>query len=133
MADESTKDQVIALHKDGKSAKEIAEALGKTTATVYNHMRNAGLGTGKRGRPRKSDAEKAKATEAKSDTKAQSEGVKTRPRPGSKAAPAEKVTAKASTNGHDEARFPVVRQAIEAQLATARRDVTVLEGMLASM
>lgn len=131
MADESTKDQVIALHKDGKSAKEIAEALGKTTATVYNHMRNAGLGTGKRGRPRKSDAEKAKATETKSETK--SEGVKTRPRPGSKAAPAEKVTAKASTNGHDEARFPVVRQAIEAQLATARRDVTVLEGMLASM
>ncbi len=58
MADESTRGQVEILAKEGKTAKEIADALGKTPATIYNHLRNLGIAPeGKRGRPRKNPDE----------------------------------------------------------------------------
>src|SRR3954454_17493075 len=100
-----TKDQVKALHAEGKSAKEIAEALGKTPATIYNHLRGLGLGQGKRGRPRKTDAEKAEGSKTP---------VTPRPRRGSKGKPGPKASTP-STNGHDASvadRFPKIKAAV---------------------
>lgn len=128
---EKTRDQVKALAGEGKNAQEIAEALGKTPATVYNHLRNLGLGHGKRGRPKGSGK-----TEGESKTE-----VKTRPRPGSKTETAKAKPGPkpkpipASSNGHDataSARFPKIAEAIEAELVEARSKVATLEGMLAS-
>lgn len=113
MAD-NTKDQVRELVDKGKSAKEIAETLGKTPATVYVHIRNIKAERGdktpaKRGRP----------------PKLQSQGSESKPE-ASKPKPA----STAKDNGHDASRFPKVRAAVEQELADARRTVTVLEKML---
>jgi hypothetical protein len=127
-----TKEQVKELLAKNKSAKEIAEALDKTPATIYNHIANIRKESGdttprKRGRPPKvateGDAPKEEATPAAA-----------RPRPG-KAAPVkteakQTVTPTAKSNGHDTSRFPVIRAAIEQELSEARSKVVVLEKML---
>jgi biotin operon repressor len=90
MAEKTTRQQVEELVAKGKTAAEIAEALGKTKATIYSHLRNieeAGGKTNKsttRGRPR-ADAEDAPA--------ATDEAPKPRPNPRAKTG--EKVEAKA--------------------------------------
>lgn len=114
-----TKDQVAAMAKEGKSAAEIAEALGKTQATVYSHLRNLGVGPKRgRGRPRKSDAEKAETTDAKSETKA------TRARPGAKAP--------ADSNGHAPTTGDL-RKTVEALIKAKQTELSKLEKVLATL
>jgi predicted ArsR family transcriptional regulator len=118
----------------GKSAKEIAEALDKTPATIYSHIANIRKDRGdteprKRGRPPKAK------TEGESNGK--SEGTP-RPRPAVTKASGEKPAPKSekasASNGHDAlksaSRFPIIHAAIEQELAEARKKVAVLEKML---
>lgn len=119
MADNTkTREQVEALHAEGKTPAEIAEALGKSKANIYVHLRNIAKDAGepprKRGRPpalNKDGETPEKTPKAPSATKA-----------------------KPSSNGHDkaksEARFPHIRAAIEEELKEARSKVATLEKML---
>jgi biotin operon repressor len=98
MAEKTTRQQVEELTAKKKSAKEIAEILGKTTATIYSHLRNIEADGGEvrkssRGRPR-ADAETPQA-----------ETPKPRPNPRAKAtepakSSADKPNVFASSNGH---------------------------------
>jgi biotin operon repressor len=133
MSADSTREQVAALMDKDKSAAEIAEALGKTKATVYVHIRNIKQERGepvqsKRGRPPKAKTE--------GDEKPPVAKGKTRPAPGSTAKTSEPQAAKsapASSNGHDPARFPKIAAAVQAELSEARSRVTVLEKMAESL
>lgn len=127
----STKDQVREMLDEDKSVEEIAEALGKTKATIYVHIRNIKSERGEkprgRGRPPKVGGDK---TEAKGKT----DSAKSRPAPpkAGKEAPG-KTEAPAKDNGHAESfgeRFPDVKDAIERQLSQKRKDVALLEKML---
>lgn len=130
-----TKDQVAALLDEGKSAAEIAEKLGKTKATVYSHISNIRKDRGdneprKRGRPPKAKVEGEEKSEGKSES-----SPRQRPPVAGKAseakadAPAKAKPVPASSNGHSETRFPLVREAIERELVEARKRVTILEKM----
>jgi hypothetical protein len=118
-----TKEQVAELMDKGLEAKEIAEKLGKTPATIYVHLRNIKLDRGfkvqaKRGRPPKA---KVEGETPKTDSK-----PRARP-PTAKANGGEKA---AGTNGHvAESRFPAIKAAVEKELKEARSRVAVLEKM----
>lgn len=115
----TTKDQVKAMAADGKSAQEIAEALGKTPATIYNHLRNLGVAPkGKRGRPRKSEdgAQPAKAATRK------------RPSPKTRTAPQT-----ASRNGHSEVLLPELRDQVKDAIQKRQREITRLEKVLSTL
>jgi predicted ArsR family transcriptional regulator len=127
-----TKDRVAALLKEGHSAKEISEALGKTLATVYVHIRNIEKEQGnttprKRGRPPK--------VQADGESKPAS-----RPRPPratrtvAQRGETQKVLDKAASgnghNAHGFDRFPRIKEAIHEELRAKRNEVAVLEKML---
>lgn len=122
MAEQTSRQKVEGLHKQGKSAKEIAEALDMSQANVYAHLRKisaeAGEAPRKRGRPPKVQTENGKT-----ETKAESKPA-TRPAPG-KAAP---KAVKAESNGHKEF-APHLLEALDNDLAEARKTVTKLERM----
>lgn len=128
-AEKTTREQVEELYDKGVTeAKDIAEKIDKTPATVYVHLRNIAKERGekprKRGRPPKVQ------TEGESTTKPTPR--KAPPRAGKgkaeKAAPA----SDASSNGHSADEFPQVKTAIEAELSSHRRAVAKLERMLAA-
>jgi predicted transcriptional regulator len=126
-----TKEQVAQLLDKGMEAKDIAEKLGKTKATIYNHIANIRKDRGdttprKRGRPPKAQSESKTAPKPTGTSTRQRPPVGDKPKP----TPAETPKPTAKDNGHDAHRFPKVRAAIEAELADARRNVTVLEKML---
>jgi transposase len=100
-----TREQVKAMAAEGKSAKEIAEALGKTPATIYSHLRNLNATPRKRGRPRKTEeaAEKVVAS------------VKSPP--------------KAATNGHTKVDGSL-KQHIESEIAKREHEIEVLRETL---
>lgn len=122
MAEQTSRQKVENLHKTGKSAKEIAETLDMSQANVYAHLRKisaeAGEAPRKRGRPPKVQTENGNA-ETKAEPKA------TRPAPG-------KATTKAkaaSSNGHNKELAPHLLEALDTDLAEARKTVAKLERM----
>ena len=132
MAEKTSRQKVEDLYKlgKGKSAGEIAEALGMSQANVYAHIRkiNAenGIASRGRGRPPKVQTEgKESKTEAKSEAKPQA----SRPAPGKAASKPGPKPATASTNGHDSGEYPHLIEALDKDLANARRTVAKLEKM----
>jgi transposase len=121
-----TREQVAKLAAEGKNAKEIAEATGKTLATVYSHLRKINPDAPrKRGRPRKDEAEKrAAATQAKA-AKAT----------GTKPAPARKSTPKATTNGNGHANVDLsdLRSEIEGMIEAKRAEVAAKQAEVARL
>lgn len=145
--EKTTRELVEELYDDGMTeAGDIAEALSKTPATVYVHLRKIREERGEkprgRGRPPKAKTEGEEKAKPKPAPKAK--GKTTRPAPTRKAPQAKTETkteakaeakSEAKTNGHvsHAERFPLVADAIEKQLAGKRREVEVLENMLAGI
>lgn len=125
MAEQTSRQKVEHLHKQGKSAKDIADALDMSQANVYAHLRKisaeAGEAPRKRGRPPKVQAENGKA-----ETKAEGKPA-TRPAPG-KAAPKAATAKVAEANGKG-AFAPHLLEALDDDLAEARKTVAKLERM----
>lgn len=129
----STRDQVTEMYDADKSVEEIAEALGKTKATIYVHIRNIKAERGEkprgRGRPPKAaspdgekDSAKSRPAPPKAGTKAEAPA---------KATPAKAETpAKSNGSASFAERFPRVKDSIEQELAEKRKEVAILERML---
>jgi transposase-like protein len=128
----STKDQVREMLDADKSVEEIAEALGKTKATIYVHIRNIKAERGEkprgRGRPPKAAPAEGNGDSAKSRPAPPKAGAGA----STKAAPAAKSEAPAKANGAVSfaERFPLVKASIEQELAEKRKEVAILERML---
>jgi transposase-like protein len=142
MSADTTKAQVAELLDQGMAAKDIAEQLGKTPATVYNHIANIRKDRGdttprKRGRPPKNQNDETPKADSKSGTRQRPPvGGKPAAAPATekvpvagKSAAAPKADSASNGNGHV-SRFPVVHAAIEQELTEARKRVVVLEKML---
>lgn len=119
-----TREKVAVMEKEGKSAKEIAAALDMSTATVYNHLRQLHPDKPrKRGRPRKTEAEKAAAVETpKAETP-----VKTPKRRGR---PPKAATATANGNGVN-VDLSDLRSNIQSMIDVKRAEISKLNEMLA--
>jgi transposase-like protein len=128
----STKDQVREMLDADKSVEEIAEALGKTKATIYVHIRNIKAERGEKPRGRGRPPKAASPNGEKADS------AKSRPAPpktgSTKAAPATGKTEAPvkATNGAVSfgERFPLVKASIEQELTEKRKEVAILERML---
>jgi hypothetical protein len=124
----STKDQVKDQLAAGVTdAAVIAEKIGVTKASVYGHIRKIKLEAGEkprgRGRP------------PKAGNGAQPQPAKSRPAPpkaGSTPTKAAPAATESESNGNltGVGRFPIIREAVEKELAEARKNVATLERLL---
>lgn len=141
----STKDQVRALLDEGQTdANAIADQLGVTRATVYNHMRNIRTERGekprKRGRP-PAAAKPAKATTAsrpappKVSGKTLERNALTQPKAAAKAAPEVAEPGNGRIQAQAIMRFlqrPRVMEAIQTELEEDRKESEVIAQWLDS-
>jgi DNA-binding transcriptional ArsR family regulator len=147
-AEKTTRQLVEELFDKGTTdAGDIAEKLGKPKTTVYVHLRKIaeerGLPKRGRGRPPKAQ-EDGEGDETPKTSKPKASSPKAaRPAPTRKTAPkaqTDKTQEKddesesASGNGHvSDSHFPIVKEAVQKELALKKREVEALERMLAGL